>query len=144
MSGRSDTMSDEQRLAAVDLVIDMLARQTLPSQIKKRLGVHAEYGGRSHDIYDRITNDARTEFRARILAHTGTDLRGESIEFYRSVLRDDFATIDQRIEAQKSLDRLLSLQRPLEAKIDGEDVNDWVEREIERRINERQNKRNNT
>lgn len=138
MGTRSDNMTPENRELAVELAMQRISRRYLPAAIKHELYVSETWGGYCREVYDNIVNDARAELRKRHEARNGVEMRYDAVDFYESVIRDDTIAIEYKLDAQKQLDKLFALHRPLEAKTESEtDVSEWMEKEIARRVAER-------
>lgn len=137
MAPRSENMTPEARERAVEFAMQHISRRYLPAAIKHELYVSAEWGGYARDTYDRIVNDARAELRKRHEARNGVEMKYDAVDFYESVIRDPLVSIDYKLDAQKQLDKLFALHRSLDAKMeDGQDVSEWLEKEVVRRVAE--------
>lgn len=89
------------------LVADLLAQGVRKGEIKRR--VREQIADVSHVTIERYISRAREILRDDILATTEEHL-AESIAYYRGVLADPKARVDQRLAARARMDRLLGLE----------------------------------
>lgn len=95
-----------------DLAFDLLSRCFHKSQIKKHFKERYNCSARTVEKYL-----SRARGRMAIQAQQAKgDLRAESLAFYLSVLRNNAATVKDKLLARERIDRLYGLDAPLKIK----------------------------
>ena len=107
--GKRGRISEDELDARVDATEQLLARGVKKSDIKR--AIKAKYGVSARTVENYISR-ARTKLLARISLDQG-EQRAASLAFYQSILASS-ATVNEKIKAQRAIDNLLGLNRPIE------------------------------
>lgn len=103
----------EEELEREDFIYDLLAQYRLKSTIKRLFMKKFKCNYRTVEKYlARARARMKAEYAAKV--NEGTDLlKMESVNFYRSVIRDPAAMTQDKIRAQERLDKLFGLDMPV-------------------------------
>ncbi len=97
----------------VECAMLLLGRKMLYSLIVDGLMFRFEQEGITLQQCHEAIEAAQVTLRTRAVQYNKKDFRAESIAFYESIAGDPSIDMKHRLNAQKALDKLLGLQRPV-------------------------------